>query len=181
MAVLIKIRRDTQANWNAYNPVLAIGEPAYVTDAHEFAVGDGSTPFAALPKFKTLDSLDLSAYALQAGVRGGFDVLQGQITTHQATIDAISAQQLADSAHLVSIDNQLSQFNGDYSGLDARLTNGEAEIVNLQLGVVALQDKTNGQDMTITNLTLQQGFMAEQIIALQGATLGEIDGGGAAG
>ena len=48
MAVQIQIRRDTISNWTASNPVLAVGELAYVTDTDAFKVGDGTTVFTSL-------------------------------------------------------------------------------------------------------------------------------------
>ena len=48
MAVQIQIRRDTLSNWTTHNPILAIGELAYVTDTDAFKVGDGTTVFNSL-------------------------------------------------------------------------------------------------------------------------------------
>lgn len=188
MAVLIKIRRDTQGNWNAYNPVLAIGEPAYVTDTHEFTVGDGLTPFTALPKFKTLDSLDLSAYALQASVQGGYDVLQGQITTHQATIDVISAQQLVDSAHLMSIDNQLSEHNLFIISQNNFNANFDGQLLSHSELLAALDVTMSGfaanDSAFLARLDLHDidiSALQSQVLQLQAGSISEIDGGGAAG
>ncbi|UBQ02747.1 hypothetical protein [Curtobacterium sp. TXMA1] len=46
--VQILFRRDTLANWQAANPVLAAGEPAYVTDTKDLLAGDGTSDFNAL-------------------------------------------------------------------------------------------------------------------------------------
>jgi hypothetical protein len=45
---LIAFRRGTAAQWAAANPVLAVGEPGYVTDTKMIKVGDGVTAFTAL-------------------------------------------------------------------------------------------------------------------------------------
>ncbi len=45
----MRFRRDTAANWNAANPVLALGEPGYITDTGQFKVGDGVTVWTSLP------------------------------------------------------------------------------------------------------------------------------------
>ena len=45
-------REDTLENWNSENPILERGEPAIVRDGTEgrwLKIGDGSTPFGALP------------------------------------------------------------------------------------------------------------------------------------
>lgn len=41
MASLIKLRRDTAANWISVNPILASGEPGLETDTNKIKYGDG--------------------------------------------------------------------------------------------------------------------------------------------
>ena len=48
MAVLLKWRRDTAANWTTNNPVLAIGEPGFETDTSAYKIGDGSSTWNSL-------------------------------------------------------------------------------------------------------------------------------------
>ncbi len=43
MAVKIQLRRDTAANWNSNNPILAEGEIGVELDTNRMKVGDGST------------------------------------------------------------------------------------------------------------------------------------------
>ena len=43
-----KLRRETLANWNSANPILALGEPGYITDTKELRIGDGVTLFTGL-------------------------------------------------------------------------------------------------------------------------------------
>ena len=38
----MKMRRDTNANWTAANPVLAEGELGFETDTKRFKLGDGT-------------------------------------------------------------------------------------------------------------------------------------------
>ena len=45
---VIRLRRDTAANWTSGNPVLALGEPGYETDTQKLKVGDGTTAWASL-------------------------------------------------------------------------------------------------------------------------------------
>ncbi len=49
MAVQIKWRRDSAANWTSNNPTLASGEPGFETDTVKFKIGDGSTVWSSLP------------------------------------------------------------------------------------------------------------------------------------
>lgn len=48
MASLIKIRRDTAANWAQVNPTLAAGEPGLETDTLKVKYGNGSTAWSSL-------------------------------------------------------------------------------------------------------------------------------------
>lgn len=46
---VIKLRRDTAANWDTANSVLAAGEQGYETDTGLIKIGDGTTAWGALP------------------------------------------------------------------------------------------------------------------------------------
>jgi len=48
MANRIQLRRDTTANWNSVDPVLADGEPGYDIVTNEIRIGDGSTAWTGL-------------------------------------------------------------------------------------------------------------------------------------
>lgn len=43
-----KLRRGSSADWERVNPILAAGEPGFVTDKNILKVGDGVTPFMQL-------------------------------------------------------------------------------------------------------------------------------------
>ena len=45
----IQVRRDSQANWEAVNPVLLDGEAAYEQDTDMFKIGDGIKRYSDLP------------------------------------------------------------------------------------------------------------------------------------
>ena len=44
----IRLRRDTEANWTAENPILLAGEMGVETDTRRYKVGDGSTAWSSL-------------------------------------------------------------------------------------------------------------------------------------
>jgi hypothetical protein len=48
MSTLIKLRRDTAANWAATDPVLQLGEPGYDTTNNQLRIGNGTTPWSGL-------------------------------------------------------------------------------------------------------------------------------------
>lgn len=47
--IIVKTRRDTAANWTAANPVLPDGQLGYDKTNGELRMGDGVTPWNALP------------------------------------------------------------------------------------------------------------------------------------
>lgn len=53
MPIKIQIRRDTLANWNSNNPILASGEIVFVSDNNQLKVGDGASNFVNLPYLET--------------------------------------------------------------------------------------------------------------------------------
>ncbi|CAB4194624.1 hypothetical protein UFOVP1264_79 [uncultured Caudovirales phage] len=48
MAIKIQYRRGTDAEWTAANPLLAAGEPGFVTDTGQFKIGNGVTYWSDL-------------------------------------------------------------------------------------------------------------------------------------
>jgi hypothetical protein len=48
MAVTIKLRSDTAANWTSKNPTLAAGEVGLETNTRKFKIGNGTTAWSAL-------------------------------------------------------------------------------------------------------------------------------------
>jgi len=67
---VIKLRRDTAANWTSANPVLALGEPGLETDTGRLKFGDGSTAWTALGYG---DSSTVAAPITLTGSEIGFD------------------------------------------------------------------------------------------------------------
>lgn len=49
MVIQIQHRRDTTANWNSANPILASGEWGYNTTTKGYKIGDGATAWTSLP------------------------------------------------------------------------------------------------------------------------------------
>lgn len=57
MAEIIRItyqfKRGTKQRWLEVNPVLKAGEPGWEVDTHRLKIGDGITPWGALPYVET--------------------------------------------------------------------------------------------------------------------------------
>lgn len=52
----LQLKRGTAARWSELNPILAAGEPGFVTDKNIFKIGDGVTPFDQLESIGNTDS-----------------------------------------------------------------------------------------------------------------------------
>lgn len=48
MIVELRVRRGTASEWDAANPILASGEPAYDTTNHRLKIGDGASTWTTL-------------------------------------------------------------------------------------------------------------------------------------
>lgn len=59
MAVQIQLRRGTEAEWTAANPVLAVGEIGITTDSNRFKLGNGSSNWNSL-SFQNLPASTMS-------------------------------------------------------------------------------------------------------------------------
>lgn len=71
MARLGQFRRDTLANWQANNPVLADGEFALIASGSSgydyWVVGDGKTPFNSLTMGHLADSVGITGITSEIG------------------------------------------------------------------------------------------------------------------
>lgn len=100
MAAVIRLRRDTAANWASANPVLALGEPGLETDTLKWKVGDGTTAFNTLDYFgedgtgaTEIDELSdaiTNATSVYLGTGAGEDLTTGVENTATG-IDALGA------------------------------------------------------------------------------------------
>jgi hypothetical protein len=97
VAVRIKLRRDTAANWTAENPILADGEQGHETDTNRRKIGNGTDAWADLP------------YLFETGASDWGDIggtLSNQTDLQTALDDKAATDDLADVA-----------FSGDYDDL----------------------------------------------------------------
>jgi len=66
--MLVRVRRDTAANWASRNPVLALGEPGFVTDTGALKIGDGVSTFAVLQIVNVAANLSARSPAIRNGL-----------------------------------------------------------------------------------------------------------------
>ena len=96
----IQFRQDTSTNWEAANPTLAIGEPAYVIDTKSFKIGDGNSHFKDLPTLSAesiivepIDNGKLYGRVRNIGAEGGFweEIIIPEVDTRKNFNDILQA------------------------------------------------------------------------------------------
>lgn len=115
MAYIFQHRRDTLANWNAVNPVLADAEIGFILDLDEngkqksslYKIGDGSTAWNDLPLF----GFGGNVYNNFAG-----NDLNTSVASRQAIIDKIVLE-------LSKLNNDIVNGTNDVEGLLNKLSN----------------------------------------------------------
>ncbi len=71
LASIIQVRRDTEANWTAANPILAQGELGYEIDTGKLKIGDGATAWNSLDYYGLTATLPLDASFDSVQFNGG--------------------------------------------------------------------------------------------------------------
>ena len=101
MAVKIKLRRDTAANWTTANPVLAAGEVGIETDTRKVKYGNGTAAWNSLSYGKAeADIADASTSA-----KGIIQIAtDAEVTAGTSTGKAVTPAQLASATAITEID-----------------------------------------------------------------------------
>lgn len=120
-----QLRRGNLAEWEAKNPILALGEPGFVVDKFKLKIGDGATAWNDLPYIA--DS-DISNYVTID------DIVNGTVLPPIAT-EAVRGTVLSSAAkNEISVDptdgsmevNSLSIDRLDTEGINVILNGGAA-------------------------------------------------------
>lgn len=170
MATRIQIRRDTLANWNLFNPILANGEISYVTDTAFIKVGDGSTHWTSLP-YATMTG-NVSAGTVNATI----NVISPLFTYPNGVniLDSVGAYYVWANANAAS---QTTSINSINANIGAYYTWANANAASQATSIVNLQSNT-GSYYTWANANL--GVQAASITTLfanataQDANLGQV-------
>lgn len=124
---VIKLRRDTAANWTSTNPVLSLGEPGLETDTGRFKFGDGVTDWANLGYG---DSNTVAAPITLTGSEIGFD--------------AVAAAKL-ETPELTAVQNQTGNIIPKGAAVYVSGANGDNVLISLaQADTEATSSKTFG-------------------------------------
>jgi len=118
MTTIIKLRRDTAANWTSSNPILAAGEPGLETDTLRVKYGDGSNTWANL----AYQAVGNATFATNAG------------TANVANLVAVANVSGIGNIATVNLDGNTSNAlrgDGSFGPVDSagtNITNGLTEV-----------------------------------------------------
>ena len=137
---IIKIRRDSFANWQSVNPTLSLGEISYDTTNKQFRVGDGTNLW-----------LDLTAIGNSPVANGD----KGDIVVSNS-----GNTWLLDSAITNLINNKIDQGpldGGTSSTVDQMLQIRRGTSAQWNIGTIILADGEAGYDTTLNELRIGNG------------------------
>jgi hypothetical protein len=89
---VIALRRDTEAEWAADNPTLAVGETGWTTDTRRVKLGDGVTAWNDLPY--AVDGDIPAQTATPVSTDGSYDLPEPTGTGFEFVIDADGLQDI---------------------------------------------------------------------------------------
>lgn len=132
----IQLRRDTEANWTSVNPTLALGEWGYDTTNKVCKIGDGTTPWNALPVYGGESELPIATDTTAGIVKPDGSTIT---VTADGTISATASGGTSDYTELTNKPKINSvELSGDKSASDLSLasvsdvTNLESQLNNKQ-------------------------------------------------
>ena len=104
MTVRIQLRRDTEANWIAANPILAEGEAAYSLDKNRVKIGDGVKIWSSLEYLGAEDKTP----ELMALINKNTQDIAAETAARQSGDATLSTQVTNEAAARAEADNELS-------------------------------------------------------------------------
>ena len=197
--VQLVIRKDTNANWNANNPILNDGELGFITDDQQFFVGDGVTAYQDLLDAHYIVHWD-ELTSILSGLNNSISDLQSAVTGNTNDINTLDnglQQELLDRANgdsalqsdVDSLGSSVASVEAAYSGvltqintLDGRVDTTESSIstlsTNLALEVTArgiADTSLQGQIDTI-NTSLADGMMKKYTLQFNASDVPSVAG-----
>lgn len=130
MAVRIQLRRDTEANWIAADPLLAAGEAAFTLDKNELKIGDGTKIWSELayispedktPELIALINANTAAISTETAARQQADAgLSDRITDleENPSVPEGLVEQVGNNT--TAINNQASQISSNTTAINSQ-------------------------------------------------------------
>lgn len=197
--VQITVRKDTAANWNTNNPILADGEIGYVTDDKQFFVGDGVTAYNSFPDANFIVHWDDLISAL-SGINTSIANLESAVTGNTndiATLDSGLQQEQLDRANgditlqgnIDSLGTSVSSVVSAYAGvlelvnaLDTRVDTTESSISTLSFNLSTESTSRNTADTNLQNQidtinsSLSGGIMLRYTLQFNASDVPSVEG-----
>jgi hypothetical protein len=168
MGTVIQIRRDTDANWQSLNPILADGEIAYLKTSKLAKIGNGITPFNSLPYWVLA-----SAESGEANTSSNVGTGTGQVFKQKSGVD-LQFKSIKAGGNIV-ISNNADDITISASSTLSYIDNAFAisnSVDNTKQIAFSASSITTGQTRTITMtdedvtlFTMQQAILASQIFS----------------
>jgi len=160
MPYVIKLRRDTAANWTSANTVLAAGESGYETDTNKLKIGDGTTAWNSLGYITATASADI-ANATFWDAKGDLAVGTGSNTANRLPVGTNDQALVANSATTEGVEwqNIVNSLTGTANEVEVNASTGDITIgLPNEVTVVDLNTEQIDFDLTPAG-TVQQGRM----------------------
>ena len=135
---VIKLRRDTAANWTSADPTLAAGEIAFETDTNKIKVGDGSTAWSSLDYASGAGTAaevtydNSSAELVATNVKGALD----ELSLTKANVSDLSTNL---NVYATTATSDISGYNVIVSNIDDADYDDVA--VNVPTGAITADDQ----------------------------------------
>lgn len=166
MTVRIQLRRDSEANWIAANPILAEGEAAFSLDKNRVKIGDGNTIWSSLEYVGAEDKTP----ELMALINKNTQDITNETAARQSGDAALGGQIMNESAARSEADNELS---GRIKALEDNPDPGVPEGLVEQVGNNT--NAINNQAEAISNNTTAINNQADAI-STNAENIGKLDG-----
>lgn len=144
--IKIKIRRDTEANWRAVNPILLEGEIGFAKDAAYFVIGNGTQAFNDLSPIAT-NALSSSRFRSEQAflLKSVFDADNDGVIDRAETIQIT----VRNSNNFVLTKGQVVYLSGATGNRpNALLANASSEATSSKtIGIVAENIQSNGDGL----------------------------------
>jgi hypothetical protein len=147
MANIIKLRRDTAANWASVNPTLASGEMGLDTTNDKIKIGNNSSTWSALPyAFDTPTGVTTKANNAQSAAEA---TAAGALTTHEADTSTHGVTTVVGASETQTLTNKT--ISGSSNTLTV-LNNQTTATASATASTIVLRDASG--DTAVNQITL---------------------------
>jgi len=172
--VQITVRKDTNDNWVANNPILAAGEIGYIIEDKQFFVGDGTTAYTDLTDanyivhwndfVSALNSFDSRFTSIESNV----STLQSDVSTAQSDISALQSKVDGQDTFLSQLQQGLNDVVDDVSTQQSSLNNLSNTVSSLQTDLTNNVSDLQGQIDTLSGGVMKRFELSINLADIDG-------------